>query len=199
MAVKTFRYKWQSVDVPELNSQLPPSCPVLTIDGPLPSSFMDITIDELGKVDLDELMLTNGWIFQSEVVSGSLRGIIVKQSISAQLTIDESTSSVLFSTLLSVNVNTDVGFLEILASLATSAQSFEGFAKIFVDGVPIDDGGSGHLIGLATHTIVKRMPIAAGPHTIDIRWRTGPFGTLHCRPFSAPDQEHATLLVRETT
>lgn len=198
MAIQTYRYRWLGPNVAKLN-MVALSVPIQSSEGPLPPSFMNFTIDDTGKNILDEILLQQGWGYEGTATAGDLKGLALKQVITKQLTIDDNATNTSFASFLSQVITTDAGFLEIYASLATTALVTAGYLRILVDFAPVADGGAGHQVGLGAQTIVKRVPVTADIHTVELQWRVDAGGTLQCRPASLPGQEHATLLLRETT
>ena len=196
MAYQTYRYRFVGVTDPYINDRIDPAFPATTIDtGPRIQS--DVSADSSTKADLDAVMLYRGWVFV-ETNPASPTPLTTRQVVSAFLATDQSTSSTAFVTLLTVNITTAAGSLEILATAATNAIVVSGFTRLVLDGVAVAQSGAGHLIGVATHAISRRVPIAAGAHVVELQWRTAVGGTLNCQPLAQPDREHASLLVRET-
>lgn len=65
MAVKRYRYKSAGVDMSTLPEEVP-GTPTIVAGSPY-SIFIDITIEEEFKGDLDDYMVTNKWTFEVEV------------------------------------------------------------------------------------------------------------------------------------
>lgn len=52
----------------------------------------------------------------------------------------------------------------------------------------------GHIQSAA---ITLKRPVAAGPHTIELKWFAFIGGTAQCQPVTRPDTDHASLYVRQ--
>ncbi len=65
MAVKRYRYKSAGIDTSTLPEEVP-GTPTIVAGSPY-AIFIDITIEEEFKGDLDEYMVTNKWTYLSEI------------------------------------------------------------------------------------------------------------------------------------
>lgn len=198
MATHVYRYRWQGVDINEINSQIDPAFPT-TASVPAPTTFIDITADDSTKDDLDIAMIAQGWLFFATDPSNVNNGLIVKQVSNIPRTVDITTTSSSFVTLLSTTITTDDGFLIIEAAATASATTTGVYFRLLRDGVVVANGGGAHDIGLTSVTLLKRVPIVAGSHTIELQWRVDSLGSASIRPVTFPDAESATLRVIETT
>jgi hypothetical protein len=196
VAYQTYRYRWNGVTAAYIDDRIDPAFPVAIVDtGPRVQT--DISADDSTKTDLDAIMAQRGWSFL-ETNPASPTPQTTRQVQSTFLSVDQSTGSTVFVSLLTVPITTQNGMLEVYATAATNAIVVLGFMRLVLDGVPIAQSGAGHLLGVASHAINRRVPIVAGPHVVELQWRTGVGGTIQCQPIAQPDREHASLLVRET-
>lgn len=198
--IHIYRYKLR-IDPEQVKAGISPAVyPTLVISDIAPPVSVDITVDDSAKDDLDTTMAQLGWGFVETDPPIPPRGIVIKQIFEARVVVDSVTTNTIFEDLLVITkLATEDGFLTISATAATTASVTDGFMQLTLDGVPIADGGSGHDPGLQAHCISKVVPILAGPHDIVLQWRIDPGGKMTCNPVSLPDQEHATLIVIETT
>jgi hypothetical protein len=196
MTYQTYRYRWNGVTATYIDERIDPAFPVAIVDTG-PRVQMDVSADDSTRADLDAIMAQRGWSFL-ETNPTSPTPQTVRQVQSEFLSLDQSTGSTAFVALLTRNITTQNGMLEVYATAATNAIVTPGFTRLVLDGVPIAQSGAGHLVGVAAHALMRRVPILAGPHVVELQWRTAVGGTLQCQPITQPDREHASLLVRET-
>jgi hypothetical protein len=122
------------------------------------------------------------------------------QSKFVEVAADVSTTSTTWVDLLSTTITTLAGFLLLTTTVSpnTSSTSAGFYIRLLLDGVAVR-GASGYA-GSATFnetvSIVSKEAVTAGLHTVKVQWRVST-GTLRCRPVTAPDQDHASLLIQE--
>lgn len=129
---------------------------------------------------------------------------VIKTSRQEQ-TIDVTNSSTSFVTLLTDSFTTGPGSnrLKIWISYAVSNTAVGTNLAIFritVDGTP-QRGGASDTIGATAQqsgSIIVDVPVGPGPHTIVLQWRVSS-GTAQIRAVTAPDLEHANMIIMETT
>lgn len=132
----------------------------------------------------------------------------VSQTTDALLGPDATTSSIVFSPLLSRTItSTGAGFLLIWASWSFSSDPAQVSAttqlvvRVLVDGVtpaPIGTALQADTNGNATG-ISLRVPTTVGLHTITLEWRVAVATmTARIRPTTVPDLEHASIVVAES-
>lgn len=123
-------------------------------------------------------------------------------SAATELAADQTTSSDVFATLLSANVTTQSGVIDIVATLCGLTTTQAGVVRVAVDGTPIANGGANVpvLASAVSAAISKRVTgLSAGAHTVTLEWRVVTGGTFVIRPVTQVDTEHATLLVRPSS
>lgn len=124
----------------------------------------------------------------------------ILQSIFSEVTVDTTTASAAFVTLLSQNINTSDGYIYVNATFSSSnaTNNQTNYFRITIDDVPIR--GCGTRFASATTpgagAILIKRPIAAGAHNIQLQWRVAG-GTGRIYPVTAPDAEHTSLLIQE--
>jgi hypothetical protein len=131
-------------------------------------------------------------------------GAIVKTNF-GEVAADTSTTSTAFVDLISLPIVTTVGgVLLVWASFAGSpvAAAVSGLFRVTLDGVPIRAGG----IFMNNNNpqdgaIVLRIPgVGLGAHTVALQWRTSTaLLGIQIRPVAAPNSEHGSLLVAESS
>lgn len=192
------RYVWKSVNLTDLVNVLPASA-VPTISGEGPQRIVDINlVDDAAKPDLDDAMAALGWTFVESSPATTPNFLDVKQVAFAKVTVDTSTSSAIFTTLLSVAMTTGVGFIDIVMDVAVTTLVTGGFFRLVLDAVPLAGGGRAtSFIGTSGAACTLRVAVGAGAHTILLEWRASALGTVQCRPVTFPDAEGASLYVAE--
>jgi len=197
--IHTYRYKWNGVNITHVNRLLSPLFPaVFLVTGP--SILVDVSADDSAKADLDDAMGEQGWSFESQdpVGTGLSNSSIVRRILETRVGVDTTTTSTVFVDLLSIVLTTDAGFLEIESTVASNSITVLSFIRVALDGVSVPDSETVQLVGDSSSSILKRVAVTAGTHTVSLQWRTTILGTLQVRPVTNP-QEHATLLIREVS
>ncbi len=126
------------------------------------------------------------------------------QSVFAEIAADTTTTSAAFVTLLSQAITIQAGSILLIhftVSNSHSTNNQTGYFRIQVDGVTVRaaanrNGTSGEPGSCSI--VLRRTGLAVGAHTVTVQWRTSG-GTIRVRPITAPDQEHASLLLEEVT
>jgi hypothetical protein len=128
-----------------------------------------------------------------------------KQSGFTEVSADQTTTSVTWTDLLTLNMTTEGGFLIVNATACftmSNASQRGMYMRLVIDGVEMRamaTGSDSVSLGKAL-TIAYRKAVTAGAHTIKIQWRTNNASyTLRCRPVTAPDVEHCCLVVQEVS
>lgn len=126
------------------------------------------------------------------------------QSVFAQITVDTTTASVAFVTLLSQAITIQAGsvlLIHVSAGTSNSANTNTNFFRIQVDGatqrgvaVSLDAANTPGSVAL----VLRVTGLAAGSRTVVLQWRVGA-GTGRIGAVAAPDAEHASLLLEEVT
>lgn len=128
------------------------------------------------------------------------------QTAGVQLAADALTNATTFVALLTVPITTTVGgVLVIDASFAASVSLIApslAFFRVVLDGVPLE--GSGMLLSTLAQQqgggfALRVTAVAPGAHTVVLEWRGSLINLgLQIRPVTAPDAEHASLVVWES-
>ena len=124
---------------------------------------------------------------------------LVQTSI-LRLDADASTNSTTFVTLMSTNITTGDGFLilSFTCSCHATSNNRQISFDIQVDGVS-QTGTAVHIQSspsTGTAATQARMAIAAGVHTVTVRWRTSA-GVAVVQPVTLSEIEHAALMMYE--
>src|SRR3972149_2023582 len=137
-------------------------------------------------------------------VPGAAGSSTFLQSVASEITVDTTTTSTTFVTLLTRTITIVAGSVLLVWFTETNSQSSGSqttFFRLQVDGVTQKSAGTrspavGDPQGIG---IVQRVTgLAAGLRTVTIHWRvTG--GTSRIRPVAVPDAEPASLVVAEVT
>jgi len=128
-----------------------------------------------------------------------------------EVQVDTQVASGVFVDLLTVNISTGAGFLLIDTSFSPALGPTPGgvfaanvYFRILLDGVAERGAAVGPFTAPGTISepqagaITLRRPVAPGPHTVKLQWRTTVGLTMFIRPVGAGvDKEHASLLVEE--
>jgi len=123
-----------------------------------------------------------------------------------ELTVDRSTASAAFVDLFPapITIATTGGDLIVEALIAASVSDgvTAAFFQIVIDGVAAPHGGvSAKLpapVVAGSVVLLKRVPVAAGTHTVNVQWLTsGGAATVSCSPVADPLSYSASLSVRE--
>lgn len=168
---------------------------------------IDVSVDNVvdGTEDtLDEFMAGHGYVFDPTAPATPLGGSYVKSAFAEQTT--DVAAGAAFADLLTIAITTGANKLNIAFSAGiglsftilgiSSTVSF----RILLDGVPLrGTATSASLTGLQGSAALRlQAPVTAGPHTITLQWRVvGVAAAADIRPVTAPDFEHASLLVEE--
>lgn len=127
---------------------------------------------------------------------------ILRQTSAARVSVDVSTTSTTFVSLLSLSITVEAGFLLLLftASVEQSNDNQTTYFDLQVNGTTV--AGASHTHRNPTKAgcvaISHRMAIAAGTHTVSVGWRVSN-NTSYIRPVTDPTGEHGHLLVQEVT
>lgn len=126
------------------------------------------------------------------------------QSLFTEVTVNTSTTSTTFVTLLSQAITIQAGSVLVVHFTASSSHAGNNQTALFrvqVDGVTYRAVGERNPTATFPGScgIVLRIPgLAAGARTVVIQWRTTG-STLRIQPVTVPDAEHASLLLEEVT
>jgi len=203
--MSVFRYSSKGISDQALVRTVP-GTPVVTSYAP--AAFVDVTAPLASQADLDEVMSRYGFILETvdPTVASPLTGY--RQSVFTRVTVDTTTIVVspVFATLLSapITLSTSAVLLVFVSFAASRSNPALDLFQVKVDGVVQAGGGAavhGHGGGVSNSSgaIVLRIAgLAAGPHTIAVEWSQDAAGTVSIRPVTAPDAEHASLLLVET-
>jgi len=196
----TYRFRWKGCALQEIIQQVPPGVAV-TLTNAMAKAWIDVTLDpgppgSPAESDLNSIMLDMGWIPFSVNPTTPLRAVTTKQQILATLAADAQLIGVApFVTLLSQAVTTDVGTLNVQASISGSTTSGANF-RILLDGVQVGTGAAIG-IGAGAATLIKREAVAAGAHLVELQWLIPAAGVADIAPVAQPDSQGATLFVEE--
>jgi hypothetical protein len=128
----------------------------------------------------------------------------VLQTKSAKVTTDKTTTSLVFTELMSLPITTSAGtalMIQFAANFTQSQNNGVIATEIEVDGAQaaageVTHGGSG--TG-GSHSLVARVTgLAAGAHMVKVNWKVQA-STGRCRPVTEVDKEGAAVLVWETS
>ncbi len=128
----------------------------------------------------------------------------VIQTKFVEVTADTTTTSTSYGNLLSITLTSTTGTkLEILATVGFSnntANVVTNF-QIQADSTVLRAVASQNSAasGANAVAIVARKSIAAGSHTVNLRWKVAAASTAQVRPATQADREHASLSVHEVT
>lgn len=127
---------------------------------------------------------------------------IATQTIYTPLTVDTTTTSTSYVTLLTQNIIIQDGsYLLIRSSFSTSdsiTSSGQNSFRIAIDGADYIYGGAEVFTCIQSGSICAKVgPITAGNHTITLDWRTASGNTLRCRPVTQSEQ--ACIITTEVT
>lgn len=194
----TLRYQTTGVDVETLIRYVPAGVTVSIASGPEPITRVDILVsDGVSQGDLDAIMVELGWE-PTELNPPPLPAVLqIKQNTFATQAVDVSTVSIVFVDLFSVTLTTEADFLDCQYTASVEAVAAGMFMQLELDGVAIPGTGSSHGVGTLALCGRAYVAIAAGAHTVKLRWRVDVLGTANLRPVTLPDAESATLMVRE--
>ena len=126
----------------------------------------------------------------------------IKQMLFIEQTVDTSTVSAVFVTLLTQAITTVAGtVLDVTATLGfiNGTNNAQTFFRITIDAVAQRGVAEHHSPASAQRSAaitVRKTGLAAGVHTVLVEWRVSS-GTASIRPATQPDQEHASLRVIE--
>jgi hypothetical protein len=135
----------------------------------------------------------------SVVAGGGLR-----QTAMTEITVDTTTASVAFVTLISTNITITAGgvlLVNFSAGTSNTNNNVTNYFRLVVNGVNRRSGaytssGAGNP---GEVTLLGRFTgLPAGVIPVVIQWRVGA-GTAQVRPVAAPDAEHAVLVLTETS
>jgi len=119
-----------------------------------------------------------------------------------EVTVDTTTTSLAFTDLLTLGVNTGASSALVLTSFSVSntLSNKPVFLRVLVDGVvkraaSIISNGSNIA---SSGAIILKSSVTAGDHTVKVQWKILAHpGVAQCRPSSQPETEHVSLLVME--
>lgn len=126
-----------------------------------------------------------------------------RQSVFAEISADTTTTSTTWTDLLSLSITTEAGYIQCLASSCFTMSNASG--REMALRLVIDDVAQRACASMSDSTtygeifsIVFKKAVAAGAHTVKLQWKTSSATyTMRCRPVTAPDVEHCSLLVEE--
>lgn len=126
----------------------------------------------------------------------------MRQSTAAEITVDTTTTSATFVSLLSAPITIAAGGILLITftvGATNDTKDKTNFFRVLVDGTPLR--GTNIVSGIAgsggSAAIALRVTgLAAGARSVTAEWRTDG-GTARIRPVANPDGAHATLLVQE--
>ena len=129
-------------------------------------------------------------------------GIGSPNSVCVALTVDSTTTSTSYVTLLSQDIGTlGASSILIAASVSTSdssSLSTGNFFRVTVDGTVYGYFGCEVFTCIQSSALcVKVGPLAAGSHTVTLDWHTQTTNTLRCRPVTQAEQ--ASMVITEVT
>jgi len=133
----------------------------------------------------------------------SSRSVI--QAKSAAITVDTSTTAVIWEDLLTIPITTGANFLYIHFSCgaendATSTKDALLYFRLIVDGAAKHGvGARGKLTRPLSGAINWQGVVTAAAHTVKIQWLQDEAGTSYINPVTDPDWQYAQLMVYEVT
>lgn len=137
-----------------------------------------------------------GWVDQAAGAS------VLKQTAVAEVTTNTTTTSTSMVTLLTQNITTGAGFLDITftwAASRTSGASAEIRFQLVVDGDVVAKAADTTTSSRpSSGGLSARVPVAAGAHTVSIQWSVAS-STGQIRPTTAGVYEHACMICREVS
>jgi hypothetical protein len=129
------------------------------------------------------------------------------QTVFAEITVDTTTLSSTFVSLLSQVITTQTGtnlLIYLTSGVSNNTNDRDVFFRVQVDGVTkrgvgVECHANGEAVSAAM--VLKVTGLLAGAHTVLVQWRasTGGANTAQIRPVTAPDAEHFSLLLEEVT
>jgi hypothetical protein len=127
---------------------------------------------------------------------------LATQTIYVPLTVDTTTTSTSYVTLLTQNITIQEGsYLLIRGSIATSDSTSSGTGNLYritVDGVAYVYAGSEVFACIQSSAMCAKVgPMTGGAHTVNFDWQTVSGNTLRCRPVTQAEQ--ASLIITEVT
>jgi len=193
--IHTYRYRWIGLNIGRVNTQIDPLLPAAIVKvGTRP--LIDLTADDSTKTDLDEAMLAQGWEYRETDPAQSPDGLVIRQEVFAKVINDTLTMNTAFEDLISFDVTTEGnGWLTIIGAGTTECLGALGYLRTTLNGAPVSSTSS--LIGASNKFLAGRVQVPAGTYTVKLQWRVDAAGTQHVRPFTRPEAEFASLLVRE--
>ncbi len=187
-----------------LTVTLPPSPKATQTHRVIASALGAVTIDGNGNAISDvsvpasttrdyTFSSLSGWIASS----GPSSGVVTRQISEVELEEDTTSTSNPYVTLLETTITTGVGFLALLATITGISVDSYTSLRLTVDGVAVANGGSLMLESVdgfsPPASILKRVPITAGEHTIALEWSLGPGGSAVSVNPTAGAAQHASL------
>ncbi len=146
----------------------------------------------LGRADTQQK-----WQRGSVVLWDKKQVLGLLQSDFQELTVDTSTTSVNFVTLLTSNISTGANkvIVQSSASLSKTGVNFANF-RISIDGIPIRSGSVELLSQPNSISLQVSKVLTEDDHVITLEWKV-PNGTASIRPVTAPDSESCSMYVQE--
>lgn len=123
------------------------------------------------------------------------------QGKAAAIAVDTTTASIGWTDLLSVSIVTGANNLELMftVGVSTGDKAGDAYFRFTVDAVAKHGVGLGGVVDMNSAALSWRGAVTATAHTVKVQWRSPGGDTIRIRPVTAPDTEHAQLLVREVT
>jgi len=124
------------------------------------------------------------------------------QSAQSQITVDTATASTSFSNLLTLSMTfgssgTSIAIVRFTGAGSTSSGTNTQF-QLMIDGYAVSAANALSVsTSLAPVAIQYRTALAFGVHTFTVRWKLSGAGAAAINPVSAPNNEHATIIVEE--
>lgn len=142
-----------------------------------------------------------GWELKTPTELGITRTLLQTQF--KEVTVDTTTTSTSLVDLLSQSLTTTAGsslLINVSASISNSSANRNIDIQLMIDGVAVRGAGTrvtGTGIPGSLAIVYKKVGLAAGNHTIKVRWRTDG-STARVRPIASVN-EHASLMIQEVT
>ena len=124
------------------------------------------------------------------------------QTQMVEVILDTTTASATFVDLLSLTLTTGANSIIVQATFAAgnTNANIDEFFRVVIDGVAVRGAGIRVITssGASSGAISCKRAVTAAAHTVKLQWRTSN-NTARIRPVTAPDAEHACLIVSEVT
>lgn len=195
-------YRYRFAGPPDLTDYVPASKTSTKVSAAAPL-YTDIDAPVEAKADLDDFMSSIGWAFDSESPTNSPTDAVgpLVQSLMANVTTDQATTSTAFVDLLSISITAKGNnylLIRAMGSVSNSLASANMRLRITVDGVSYG-GCQTRSVAAAIGVpfgVAARVAVAPGVRTVKLQWATAS-GSMRVRPVSNVDAESAVLMVEE--